>query len=767
VSPAALFDFLPPDAYAYPGLRLPTGLIVDNFAGGGGASTGIEEALGWDVDIAINHDAEAVAMHAANHPGTKHLCQSIYAVDPLEAVADEHGVPQPVLGAWFSPDCKHFSKAKGGKPVEKNIRDLAMVVPHWVERLGPRLRPQVIWLENVEEFRTWGPLGPDNKPCPKRKGETFDQWVGRLRRAGYKVEWRELRACDYGAPTSRKRLYLIARCDGKPIVWPEPTHGKPGSPGVLSGKLKPWRTAAEIIDWSIPCPSIFERERPLKDATCRRIAHGIMRFVVNSPAPFIVPITHSGADGRVHSPDQPVRTVTAASRGEMAVVAPHITKFRGGAVGHVADEPLHTVTANSFIQRPGGATPLGLVTATLVAPTFGGCGGRRGQSGPVDPLGPYPTTTAKADACLVGVAMAPLQNGERRPGEKPREQRVADPLSTIATGGKHALIAVTLERQFGRSRGADVTLPAPATTAGGGGKTAAIAVHLVSVDNTSTRAGRYFPAEDPLRTITSSGGGFAVVAATLIQTSYGERPGQRPRYLDIGLPLGTVVGGGNKHALVAAFLEKFAQNSRGKDADAPLDTAMAGAARHAIVCAHIAQHNSDKTPKAGRPATEPLSTITSSGSHQQLVASSLVKLRGTSRDGQPADGPLHTVSAGGTHFAEVAAFLVKYYGTHQHGQPVDRPLDAATAKARFGLVTVTIDGEEYVIADIGMRMLTPRELARAQGFPDSYVLDPIVRGKPLTKTAQIRMIGNSVCPPMAEALVRANLNLSTEERQAA
>jgi hypothetical protein len=202
MSPATLID-MPLPAAPHPGW----GLIVDNFAGGGGASTGIEAALGRDVDIAINHDAEAVAMHAANHPGTKHLCQSIYAVDPLEAVADEHGVPQPVLGAWFSPDCKHFSKAKGGKPVEKNIRDLAMVVPHWVERLGPRLRPQVIWLENVEEFRTWGPLGADNKPCPKRKGETFDAMGRPPPRAGYKVEWRELRACDYGAPTSRKRLF--------------------------------------------------------------------------------------------------------------------------------------------------------------------------------------------------------------------------------------------------------------------------------------------------------------------------------------------------------------------------------------------------------------------------------------------------------------------------------------------------------------------------------------------------------------------------------
>ncbi|HEY1605584.1 MAG TPA: DNA cytosine methyltransferase [Allosphingosinicella sp.] len=756
MSPATLLD-LPLPAAPHPGW----GLIVDNFAGGGGASTGIEAATGRDVDIAINHDAEAVAMHAANHPGTRHLCQSIYAVDPLEAVRDEHGVPQPVLGAWFSPDCKHFSKAKGGKPVEKNIRDLAMVAPHWIERLGPRLRPQIVWLENVEEFRTWGPLGPDNKPCPKRRGETFDHWVGRLRKAGYKVEWKELRACDYGAPTSRKRLYLIARCDGKPIVWPEPTYGKPGSPGVVSGKLKPWRTAAEIIDWSIPCPSIFERARPLKDATCRRIAHGIMRFVVNNPKPFIVPITHAGGEERVHSSDEPVRTVTTASRGELAVVAPHITKFRGGAIGHDAGDPLHTVTANSFIQRPGGATPLGLVTARLVAPTFVGCGGRRGQSGPVDPEGPYPTTTAKADACLITAALISNHYTSNTNGGRGDPLK---PFKTVTTGGHHALVAVTLERQFGRSRGADVTLPAPAVTAGGSGKTAAIAVHLVSVDNTSTRAGRYFPPEDPLRTVTSAGGGFAAVAATLIQTGYGERNGQAPRVLNLGLPLGTVVGGAAKHALVAAFLEKFAENSKGKPAEAPLDTVMAGAARHSVVCAHIEQAN---TGMVGHPPEKPLSTIVGKGCTQRIAATSLVKLRGTSKDGQPADEPLHTVSAGGTHFAEVAAFLVKYYGNEQSGHGVEKPIDTIPTKDRYGLVTVMIDGEEYVIADIGMRMLTPRELARAQGFPDSYVLDPIVNGKPLTKTAQIRMIGNSVCPPMAEALVRANLGEAEPQAVAA
>ena len=281
------------------------GLIVDNFAGGGGASTGIEAALGRAVDIAINHDEQAIRMHEANHPGTLHIRNNIWQVDPRDVVKG-----RPVDLAWFSPDCKHFSKAKGGKPREKSIRDLAWVVVLWAQRV----RPQVILLENVEEFRTWGPLCDEGKPIKERQGETFDKWCRELRKAGYKLQFRELRACDYGAPTIRKRFFMIARCDGEPIVWPEPTHApadaeereawvrrqrKAGFKVKRPDTLKPWRTAAEIIDWSIPCPSIFERKKPLADKTLRRIAHGIMKFVVNNPAPFIVPLTHAGSPGPV------------------------------------------------------------------------------------------------------------------------------------------------------------------------------------------------------------------------------------------------------------------------------------------------------------------------------------------------------------------------------------------------------------------------------------------------------------------------------------
>lgn len=536
-----------------------TGLIIDNFAGGGGASTGIEAAIGRSVDIAINHDPEAIAMHAVNHPDTRHYCQDVWEIDPLEATAG-----QPVALAWFSPDCKHFSKAKGGKPREKKIRDLAWVVHRWVAALKPFDRhPRVIMLENVEEFRTWGPLLDDGKPCPLRKGETFAEWVQQLRDFGYDVQWRELKACDYGAPTSRKRLFLIARCDGLPIVWPEPTHGK--------GRPLPWRTAADIIDWSIPCPSIFERTRPLKDATCRRIATGIMRYVINAERPFIVPVTNTNWSGdKAYSGEKPLPTITTAKGGEFAVTVP-----------------------------------------TLVATDF-----------------------------------------------------------------------------------------------------------------VNTRASRVFDVRDPVRTIMGQNT-HALVSPTLVQTGYGEREGQAPRVPGIDKPLGTIVAGGGKHALVSAFL---------------------------------AQHNGGPRNKniAGHAADKPVSTITGRGTQQQLVTSNLVKLRGTNI-GHAADVPLQTISAGGTHFAEVRAFLIKYYGNERDGHTLFDPLGTVTTKDRFGMVTVSIDGAEYAIADIGMRMLSARELYAAQGFPADYCIDFEWNGKPLTKTAQVRMVGNSVSPPLPTALVRANL----------
>lgn len=318
-------------------------IIVDNFAGGGGASTGIELALGRHVDIAINHDAKAVAMHSANHPQTQHYCESVWDVDPREISQG-----RPIGLMWLSPDCKHFSKAKGGKPVEKKIRGLAWVALKWASLPN---KPRVIMLENVEEFITWGPLGTDGKPCKKNKGREFNAFVNALKSHGYQVEYKELRACDYGAPTIRKRLFLIARSDGIPIVWPAQTHFDPVAeqkrPKQRGEKNRPfWRTAAECIDWSIPCPSIFERKKPLVDATNRRIAKGMMRYVINNPNPFIIttdrPITNRSLPRGL---DAPLPTATSSQR--IAVVAPFISEHANASNQRnmPIDEPLRTQCA--------------------------------------------------------------------------------------------------------------------------------------------------------------------------------------------------------------------------------------------------------------------------------------------------------------------------------------------------------------------------------------------------------------------------------------
>lgn len=349
-------------------------IIVDNFAGGGGASTGIELATGRNVDIAINHDPDAIAMHKVNHPETLHYCESVWEVVPRE-VADG----RPVALCWLSPDCTHFSKARGGKPVDKNIRGLAWVAVRWAATVKPR----VMMLENVEEFQTWGPMSGD-MPCPKRKGKTFESFKKALMRQGYQVEHRELRACDYGAPTIRKRFFMIMRRDGQPIIWPKPTHGHPDSKEVKQGKLLPYRTAAECVDWSIPVPSIFGRKKPLAVNTCKRIAKGMTRFVIDNPEPFVVntrngervgqkprirslkdpywTITALGSQGALVTPfvtehanasnqrnmpiDEPLRTLCAQVKGgHFAVVAPFIAKHYTGVVGQAVDKPLSTVTA--------------------------------------------------------------------------------------------------------------------------------------------------------------------------------------------------------------------------------------------------------------------------------------------------------------------------------------------------------------------------------------------------------------------------------------
>jgi DNA (cytosine-5)-methyltransferase 1 len=321
-------------------------IIVDNFAGGGGASTGIEMATGLSVDIAINHDPDAIAMHKVNHPDTEHYCESVWDVDPVKAVKG-----RKVGLAWFSPDCKHFSKAKGGKPVEKKIRGLAWIAVKWAIAVKPR----VIMLENVEEFKTWGPLTEDGYPDDNQKGKTFQSFVKALESLGYEVQFKELRACDYGAPTIRKRFFMVARCDGRQIVWPKPTHGDPNSLEVQAGKLLPWKTSSEIIDWSIETPSIFNRKKDLSPNTLRRINKGIEKFVINNPTPFIIPGQEKAAfltsyytetssnEVRGLSLDSPLHTITAGGN-RFALVTAFLTKYYGQGFGQSVDEPLHTIT---------------------------------------------------------------------------------------------------------------------------------------------------------------------------------------------------------------------------------------------------------------------------------------------------------------------------------------------------------------------------------------------------------------------------------------
>jgi DNA (cytosine-5)-methyltransferase 1 len=330
-------------------------IIVDNFAGGGGASTGIEMATGLSVDIAINHDPAAIAMHKTNHPDTEHYCESVWDVDPKEAVKG-----RKVGLAWFSPDCKHFSKAKGGKPVEKKIRGLAWIAVKW----AIAVRPRVIMLENVEEFKTWGPLTEEGYPDQEQKGKTFKSFVKSLEALGYQVEFNELKACDYGAPTTRKRFFMIARCDGKPITWPPRTHGDPKSLEVQVGKLKPWKTAGEIIDWSIGTPSIFERKKPLAENTLLRISRGIQKFIIDSENPYVVDnkacfiqhyYTHQGKETRGSSLHEPLVTIPTANR--FGLVTAFLTKYYGQGIGQTMGEPLHTVpTKDRF----------GLVTAFMM-----------------------------------------------------------------------------------------------------------------------------------------------------------------------------------------------------------------------------------------------------------------------------------------------------------------------------------------------------------------------------------------------------------------
>lgn len=439
------------------------GLVVDLFAGGGGASVGIEAALGRSVDIAINHDAVALAVHEANHPSARHFRSNIWEVEPLDAT---RGHPVDVL--WASPDCTHFSVAKGGKPRKKNIRSLAWVVVRWAKAVKPR----VIFLENVGEFRTWGPLDKDGRPDKSRMGTTFRAWKRKLERLGYVIDYRICDASAYGAPTRRRRLFLVARCDGQPIRWPEPTHG----PGRL-----PFHTAAECIDWSIPCPSIFERKRPLADKTLWRIAQGIRRFVLESPRPFIV-----GVGGRA-----------------------------GQAQATPADGPVGTITAKN--------------DRALISPTFitiDNKSSSRGYSGPGDPI---PTTTVENRHALIAPTLVQTGYGERE-GQAPRALDLERPLGTVVAGGaKHALVSAFLAKHFGGVVGQGLDQPASTITTQD--HHAQVAATLVKLRGENHSA----QIDLPLPTVTAGGNHIAEVRAFLVAYYGCEKDGQ-----ELELPLRTV-----------------------------------------------------------------------------------------------------------------------------------------------------------------------------------------------------------------------------------
>lgn len=459
-------------------------LIVDNFAGGGGASTGIELATGYSVDIAINHDPEAIKMHKANHPNTKHYCENVWAVDPVKA-CNGH----PVGLAWFSPDCKHFSKAKGGKPKDKNIRGLAWVALRW----AGLVRPRVIMLENVEEFKTWGPLNRRHHPIKSKQGKTFEKFVQQLTDLGYKVEFRELIAADYGAPTMRKRFFMIARCDGKTIVWPEPTHAPADSEAVKAGLLKPYVGAYTQLDFSLPCPSIFDSSaeikkkygiravRPLAPKTMERIARGLKKFVFDNPQPFIIQCNHGG-ERRQNDIMEPLPTITG--KHGYGIVEPTLAPYMGTNTtnhpGGNCKDPIHTITTGN--------------QQCLISPT----------------LIQYHSETAKDEV---------------------RGQSIEEPIMTVDSSNRYGLVTSFLHKYYdGGYKGAGESMEKPLPTVTAWDHNSVVTANLIQMNNHCD--GRDM--RDPIPTITAGDGHFGEVRAFLVKY-YGQGTGQ-----DIKEPLDTI-----------------------------------------------------------------------------------------------------------------------------------------------------------------------------------------------------------------------------------
>lgn len=577
--------------------------FVDSFAGGGGASTGIEMATGHPVDVAINHNEAAIMMHRRNHPFTEHYIEDIWQVDPKTAVRGRH-----VRLAWFSPDCKHFSRAKGAALVDKKIRGLAWVVLKW----AAEVRPDVIMLENVPEFTTWGPVRK-GKAVKKKAGQTYRKWLRQLHELGYVIETRRLCAADYGAPTIRTRFHLIARCDGKPIVWPARTHAPRDHVDVKRGKLKPWRSASEVIDFSLPCPSIFATKKEIKDQygvnamralkenTLRRIARGLDKFVIKSAEPFIVPVGYGEKKGqkpRIHDMKEPVSTVVSSTKQYVCdlLMTPYAICNNAGNAPHGMDEPVPTVTT-------GGRN-------ILVNPHL-------------------------------------IQYHTEQSAKEVRGQRLDDPIQTVDAANRYGLSSVFLSEYYGNAR-----------------------------DGIGIR--------EPMQTITAKDRE-SINAAWLTQYFSGEG-----HYHSTEEPLATIT---------------------------TID-------REGVTLAHLAHF---KGKDKGQSVHDPLMTVTARDGQFADVRTTVVKW-----DGQTDLG----------YWNEVRKMLNQYCGYNL---------------AEDEILLLNIRGAWYFISDIGLRMLTPRELYDAMGFPHDYIIDRDVNGTPITRADQVARCGNAVCPAVAEALVRANL----------
>lgn len=658
-------------------IRFDQEVFVDLFAGGGGASMGIEEATGLPVYAAVNHDPDAIALHMANHRFTKHYQTSVWDVEP-EIVCEG----RPVGLLWASPDCKHFSKARGGKPVNKQIRSLSWVVIKW----ALDVRPRVLMMENVEEIQTWGPLisikrGKEKVwvPDPEHSGETFMAFIGMLsygvpsdhpaleeachylhigqgdpRRQklidglGYAVEYRELVAADYGAPTTRKRFMLCGRCDGKPIAWPERTHAPRDSQEVKSGKCKPWRSAAEIIDWSLPAYSIFETKeeilerygakaiRPLADNTMRRIIRGVDKFTIKSGKPFIVPTGYgerAGQQPRVNDIADPLGTVVGTCKHNVLqpVVTPFMAQCNHSGDGHI--------------------------------------------SCPADPVG---TILAKHTEGVVTPIMAPI-----------------------------------------------------------------------TLSNTGGSVGA--PASDPVHTIRTAGGQM-LSAAQFIQ--YHTEQTDYVRAAGLEQPINTV-DAANRYGLATVSLVEYYGNGNPLDIAEPMHTVTAHD-REAIVSAHITKYFGGVV---GADMSLPLPTVTVVD-HNALAAAHVAEFKGQDI-GQPAMAPLRTITAGGGQFGEVRTQIVRYSGGQdlKHWPKIRQLLNehCGYRLAEDEVILLLIGGIAWFIGDITLRMLTPRELYNAMGFPPDYIIDVDYLGRPYAKNKQVARCGNAVCPPMARAMVQANL----------